>query len=325
MVLPILTTSERRSFHRCPQQWQWRYRMGLVPKGETADALWFGIGVHYALAKWYQKGRRRGAHPAETFSQWCSDELREIRASREEWDDLPKFEDAHELGVAMLDNYIEQYDRDPDWDVIYIEHPFKVKINWRGQDVVNFMSAWDGVFRDLADGRIYLMEHKTAAQISTSYLALDDQAGIYWALASQILKTRGILPAGEQIAGIHYNFLRKTKGDDRPRDTRGRYLNQNGSVSKRQPPPAFVREVVERQPSELRTQLDRIADEVTVMDGMRAGTIPVFKNTSRDCTWCEFFTMCQLHEHGSDKWREIARSSFTQADPYARYTKSASE
>lgn len=302
--------------------------MGLVPRGESADALWFGIGIHHALAKWYQKGKRRGPHPAETFADWAAGELREIRASREDWDDLPKFEDACELGVAMLDGYVAEYGRDEDWDVIYTEHPFRVKINWRGHDIVYFMSAWDLVFRDLADGRIYLGEHKTASQISTSYLALDDQAGIYWALASQVLKARKVLTGNQRIAGIHYNFLRKTPGDDRPRDEHGRYLNQDGSVSKRQPAPAFVREVIERQPSELRTQLDRIADEVAVMDGMRHGTIPIFKNTSRDCTWCEFFTMCQLHEHGDDKWREIASSSFTQESPYARYAeygKSASE
>jgi hypothetical protein len=325
MALPTLTTSERKSFARCPQQWFWRYRTGLSPRNGSADALWFGIGVHVALAKWYQKGRRRGTHPAATFGQWCADETREIRASREEWDDLPKYEDARELGVAMLEGYVEKYGRDLDWDIIYIEHPFRVKVNWRGRDVVYFMSAWDGVFRDLADGRIYLLENKTAAQISTAYLALDPQAGIYWALATQVLRARKVLQGNERIAGIHYNFLRKTMGDDRPRDEQGRYLNQDNSISKRQPPPAFVREVIERQPSELRAEIDSLADDVEIMDRMRSGDLPVTKNRTWECPRCEFFTMCQLHQHGGDKWQEIARSSFTQVDPYARYTKSASE
>jgi Zierdtviridae exonuclease len=325
MALPTLTTSERKLFHRCQQAWWWKYRMGLNLKGDTADALWFGIGVHIALAAWYQEGIRRGPHPAETFSNWCGEEIREIRASREEWDDLPKYEDALELGVAMLDSYVKEYGHDENWDVIYTEQPFKVRVNWRGADIVNFMSAWDLVFRDLADGQIYLGEHKTASQISTAYLALDPQAGIYWALASQVLRAKGILPSGARINGIQYNFLRKTKGDDRPRDDEGRYLNLDGSVSKRQPLPAFIREVIERQPSELRAELDELADEVEVMEGIRHGDLPVTKNRTWECPRCEFFNMCQLHQHGGEKWREIARSSFTTIDPYARYTKSASE
>jgi hypothetical protein len=303
--------------------------MGLVKKGEQADALWFGIGVHYSLADWYLLGLKRGPHPAETFEIWCGDEIREIKASMferdREWYDEPLYEDAKELGVAMLEEYVRQYGKDPSWNVIYVEHPFKVKVTRGGKPIAIFMSTWDGVFRDLQDGRIYLMEHKTAAQIATAYLELDDQGGVYWATAGPVLRSEGILKPDEQIAGICYNFLRKSMPDERPVDAQGQSLNKDGSVSKRQPTAKFVREYVEREPSEQRSQMERLSDEVAVMNAMRQGIIPVTKHTTWMCPRCDFFEMCVLHEKGNDNWKSLARANYATVDPYERYTKSASE
>lgn len=322
-----LHTSERSCFRRCPQKWWWRFRMGLVPKGQTVDALWFGIGIHLALAQWYEKGKKRGRHPAETFSEWAAGEEREIRAqlpeSGREWYDEPKFIDAQELGVAMLTEYVGFYGKDSHLFVIAIEQPFRINITYQGRIVAIFGSTFDGVVRDLTDGRIYLLEHKTAGQISLAYLELDDQAGAYWAVANAVLRAKKLIGPNEQISGILYNFLRKSLPDDRPADKDGNRLNKDGTVSKRQPADPFVRHIVERSPAEQRTQLERMADEVVVMNAMRAGEIPVYKNTTRDCTWCEFFTMCTLHERGGDSWRTVMRADFSQQDPYADNRKSA--
>jgi hypothetical protein len=328
-MLPELHTSERKSFKRCWQQWYWAYRMGLTPKGETPDALWFGIGVHYALAEWYLKGKKRGPHPADTFEQYCTDELREIKAAlptNAEWYDEPKYEDAHTLGVAMLCEYVNTFGKDPDWHVLAVEQPFAVNLLRQGEPVALFKSTFDGVYRDEGDGNIYLMEHKTAAQISTAYLALDDQAGAYWAVASQICRAKGWLKPNEKIAGINYNFLRKSMPDDREKDAGGNSLNKDGTISKRQPAPAFVREIVLRTEKEKVNQLDRIAEEASIMAMVRSGELPITKNTTRDCTWCTFFDMCKLHERGGSAWLEFSRSQFVQRNPYERDPiKSASE
>lgn len=322
--VPIVTTSARSCFRRCPQRWYWQYVMGLAPKRQTADALWFGIGVHIALAKWYGKGQRRGPHPADTFDEWAGDEIRHIRLARDFEYDEPKYEDAHELGISMLEGYIEKYGRDERWGIISIETPFSVKVVYQGKAIAIFKSTWDGVFIDRHTGLVYLVEHKTATQIATAYLALDDQGGIYWAVASKVLEARGVLKDGQQIAGIQYNFLRKAMPDDRPENEEGLKINKDMTVSKRQPSPLFVRpEPVERGPAERRIQMERLAAEVAVMEGMKAGTIPVYKNTNRDCTYCPFFDMCQLHERGGELWKEVARHDFVKADPFARYRKSA--
>jgi len=329
-TLPILTTSERSLFKKCPQAWWWRYREGLVKRGEAPDALWFGIGVHEALAAWYLKGERRGPHPAETFDTWVGEEIRFIRASMAErdteWYDEPQYEDARSLGVAMLQGYVEKYGRDSDWDVIAIETPFRVRITRQGRPIGRFWSTFDGVYRDLSDGLVYLMEHKTAASIDTAYLEIDDQGGSYFAVATQLLRARGILGPTEHIAGITYNYLRKSMPDDRPVNELGQSLNQDGSVSKRQPVPQFVRQVVERAPSEVRTQMARMADEVAVMNAVREGVIPLTKTPTKMCPrMCEFWDLCGLHERGSTRAIEAMKNStFHSDDPYNRYRKSSS-
>jgi len=322
-ALPILRTSERSAFRRCPQLWWWAYREGWTPKVKQADARWFGIGIHIALEKWYLKGKKRGPHPAETFDAWCGDEIGYAKTWLGDDYDEPKWEDAHDLGVAMLEEYVAYWGKDPKWEIIATERPFSVKLVREKKPVAIFRSRWDGVLRSLVDGRIYLLETKTASQISTAYLALDDQAGSYWAVAGSVLRKEGTLRPDEEIAGIIYNFLKKIKPDERERNEGGAYLNKNGTVSKRQPKPAFVREIVERGPAERFTQMRRLTDEVAIMNAVRQGVLPVTKNTTRDCTWCDFFTACQLHERGSKNFQTILKADFKQADPYEDMRKSA--
>lgn len=325
--LPVITTSSRSTFRRCHQRWYWQYVLGLNPK-TTPNALWFGIGVHEALALWYRKGRKRGPHPAETFELWHQgEEEREIFAARSDRElqqiDDAKYEDALTLGVDMLEGYVEEYGRDPYWKVIAVEHPFKIRVIYQGKPIAYFMSTWDGVYLDLRDWQIYLMEHKTATAVQTAYLELDDQGGIYWAVAQAVLRAKGILKPDEEIAGITYNFLRKARKDQRQQNAAGESLNLNGTVSKRQPIERFVRETMERSPRERRTQMERLAKEARLMTGMISGELPVTKNTQKDCPQCPFFTICKLHERGGSAWKEVASVDFTKGEPYDRYLKTA--
>jgi hypothetical protein len=292
--------------------------MGYRARTVQADALWFGYGVHEALAQWYLKGKRRGPHPADTFEAWAGDEITFARTYLDETFDEPVWVDATELGIAMLEEYVDYYGRDEQWDIISVEQPFRVRILNDKKPVAYFSSRWDGVARNLEDGLIYLLEHKTAAQIVTAYLELDDQGGSYWAVASQLLRNAGILKPDEHIAGIIYNFLRKAKPDQRPQNEEGLYLNKDNSVSKKQPPQAFLRHPIERSPKEQHTQLQRIADEVEVMNAVRNKTIPLTKTPTRDCPRCPFWVPCQLHERGNDhSFQVVLKNNYRQIDPYA--------
>jgi hypothetical protein len=321
MPIPIIRTSERRKKKRCEWAWRMAYREGLVPKGTPATPLWFGTGIHEALAQWYRPGLERGIHPADFWLDWVEDE----------------YVNAKELGEAMLVGYVDKYDIDETWDVIGTEEPFQINIPNRIPDLATALSdkrdilaiyagTFDGVYRDLIDGAIWLMEHKTAKTISLRHLPLDDQAGSYWAVASRILQARGILRKGDRIEGIMYNFLRKALPDSRPVNEEGQHLNKNGSVSKSQPSPLFVREPVYRDRRERATQLRRIQDEALEMDIARSQPDRIIKNPTSDCSWdCSFYDMCLLHEKGDGSWEDYRDAMFEVRDPYADHRKSAAE
>jgi hypothetical protein len=197
----------------------------------------------------------------------------------------------------------------------------------------------------------------------TAYLELDDQGGSYLAVATQVLRAKGILKPNEEIAGIIYNFLRKALPDDRPQNEQGEYLNNptkdqyvaalagidgmteaqlrklkvdalvaiaegnsivvQGEVSKSQGSPRFVRELVPRSSSESAYQLEKIADEVAVMNAVREGIIPVTKTPTKDCPRCPFWVPCTLQDRGANSYKSVLRSNFVKIDPYSDMRKAA--
>jgi Zierdtviridae exonuclease len=326
---PIIRTSERKEFRRCPQRWWWGYRCGLRGKGKPADALWFGTGIHVALASWYGEAFHRGPLPAHTFRDWIGNEVREIKANLtdrdRDWFDEPVYIDAGDLGQEMLSEYVRTYGIDRSLEILAVEQPFQVELTEDDEVVAIFAGTFDGVALDHEDGNIYLLEHKTAGSVKTAHLPLDDQAGGYFAAATVVLRHQGIIAPRENISGIMYNFLRKAMPDPRERNKAGAYLNKDGSISKRQPPPPFHREWIDRSPGEVRSQLQRITDEVVIMNGIRNGELPITKNTNDQCTYCPFYTMCLLHERGGNAWKEFRDKEYRIEDPYADHRKSTAE
>jgi hypothetical protein len=367
--VPIIRTSERRSFKRCPQAWWWGWRMGLVPVGSISDALWFGTGVHIALAAWYcGPGKKRGPEPAETFAAWAVGEIRHIKTSNRFGNAAEalieeKLVPAQLLGTTLLECYLKEYGRDEHMFVIRPEYSGQINIadpDFADQILAIYAFTYDLVYRDLDDGRILLEEHKTARAIVTSHLKLDDQAGSYWAIADQQLRAEGVLKAKERIRGIEYNFIRKAMPDERPRNAEGYYTNKPtkadylaamkshpdvrvnmkveeladlaesrgipvfGEISKLQPKPLFHREFVKRTAAERATQIRRIQNEALVMDAFRTGELPIIKNTTRECNFCQFNGLCELDEGGHDT-SDYMRAIYRRKDPYADHRKSTEE
>lgn len=230
--VPMLRNSERSTFKRCQQKWWWSYREGLVP-GTQATPLWFGTGIHLALAEWYLPGLNekglpnRGPHPAETWEKFCKENYESVVTTNA--DGEKEFVDAKELGTIMMENYIQVYGQDETWNIIAPEQRFQVLIPHpqnKRQPIIDLRGTFDGVYQDMVDGRYKLMDHKTAASISTGHLPMDEQAGTYVAVAQHSLRKDGLIPKNARISGITYNFLRKGKPDNRPRDERGVYHNK---------------------------------------------------------------------------------------------------
>lgn len=314
-------------FRECHQAWWWRYIEWLNPTGKPASHFWFGTAVHYALAEWYKPGTKRGVRPATTFKKWMASQESELIPAGYNDQGQAEFADALELGVSMLTRYIERYGKDEELETLAIEQPFQIDvIDEAGKYVVTAVGTFDGALFDATDEGIYLWEHKTAATISTAFLALDDQAGTYFSVATQVLRALDLIDPGDSIDGVLYNYLRKAKPDPRPVDDRGMRLNKDGSVSKSQPQPEFHREVIERSPGEVNRQLGRLRDDALLMRAVREGKVPLTKNTTFRCPKCQFFDLCKLDERGDQRAvKAYKRSSFVKSDPYADHRKSAGE
>lgn len=214
----------------------------MVPKGKPSDPLWFGTGIHLAFAKWYcGPGLKRGPEPAETWSQYAAEmEMAYVRTTDPDDETVAKYVDAHQLGIAMLEGYRKLYGTDETWSVVSPERTFSLRIPWPA-NAANFWDAasvdpslvmaelvgtYDIVYLDTETSRYWLGEHKTARSIQTRHLAMDNQAGTYWATATAELRRAGLIPEDEVLAGIMYNFLRKGLPDDRPKDPEGYYTNK---------------------------------------------------------------------------------------------------
>lgn len=377
MPAPIIRASERRTAMACPQRWWWSYREGLKPKSEALGPLWFGTGVHIALAKWYiGPGLKRGPEPAETWAQFAGEAVAYVKTADATDEQVAKYEDAVTLGDAMLEGYRAQYGRDEHMHIISPEQTFSLELPWPlGQEVYHVQKGsvmavhagtFDLVYRDLRHDWLMLEEHKTAKAIMTKHLELDDQGGTYWAVATRTLRARKLIGPNEVLRGIEYNFLRKGLPDDRPRDAQGYACNKPikadyinaltadgiialqgkgldkqtlptlvaeaekagltvlGERSKVQPPPLFVRHMVHRTKTEQATQLRRLQDQALYLQVLRDGTLPLTKNPTRECTFCDFYNMCELQERGGD-WETFRDMTYRVEDPYADHRKSTEE
>ena len=367
-----MRTSERRDLKSCAQKWQWGTVEGLRPN-HTPNPLWLGTAVHEALARWYVPGTERGQHPAEAFAEILDGDRKTLVTNE---DEEREFVSSRELGSDMLARYVEFYGLEPKKEIIATEQEFQVilprpAIKIFGQDQpeqkrwLRYVGTFDGVFRDLETGEIWLDETKTAASIWHDHLPLDDQAGSYWAVATTLLRRKGILKKNEHIAGIMYNFLRKAMGDTRPinedglrtnKPTKSHYLEALsdsyeedsiakfkvdelaalaetdklivvGDASASQPPAFFERFPVYRSKGERATMIRRIQEEAIFSEAYRKGWLPVTKSPDpMKCRMCSFRRMCELDEQGDAMAvEEFKASQFHAEDPYAAHRRKSAE
>lgn len=328
--VPLLRNSERTDFRRCPQRWWWRWREHLVPIEMGFGPLVFGTLGHLALADYYLPGDKRGPHPAETWDivtkAFVNEHRSELTGYVDEdtemgWDKLI------ELGRQMLINYINTYGADDHWTVLWTERPGNQLVRHpydKTKSIVRYSYTMDLIIRDhLENGRIRYVDHKFMKQIMVKHLGIDSQNGGYLAIGTHQLRKEGLIRETESVRDLVYNFLRKAVPPDKPRNALGEYLNKDGSVSKVQPSPFFVRHSVEKSKLERNQQIIHIGNEALHMKAFVDKRLPLHKNPTKDCSWdCSFFSLCGIHESGGNV--EMAkRALFKLDDPYKEYYEDA--
>lgn len=323
--LPSVRSSERKTYKRCVKKWYWEWRRGLVPRATQFGALELGTWVHDALAHWYMRGTKRHEMGlVELFRNHALLDIRVAETNRAPSHTIEKAEELLSLGEAMLTAYQAHYGNDEKVHVIAVELPLNFTIpDENGQIVAIHKIKPDMIF--LKDQEIWLMEHKTAAAIRTEHLAIDDQARPYGSMAERALRNSGLLKRFERylFKGIMYNFLRKALPDQRPTNAKGQYLNQNGSVSKRQPPANFVREPITLTSRSKVIALNRIAEETIRITKVTLAIrnkeldphhLP--KTPHWSCPkHCQFWAMCKAEEEGANI-RDMEKALYIRRDPY---------
>lgn len=346
--LVLLRNSERSSFKRCQSQWNWGWNEGLVPIQVKQDARWFGTGIHLVLAEYYtppgDNGFERGRHPLETWEEFCKGHNAILKAG-DYYDDDAEYEfvKAKELGEGMISEYLRQYGNDPHWEVLMPETRFEANIPFTtdqlrrevptalfgyGDDqkiIAKIYGTFDMPIRDhsFPKPRVMIVDHKTTnTRETTKHLVKDDQAGTYIAVGTGYLRQKGFITKTEAIEGMIFNYLKKVKPDTRPKDSQGRSLNKDGSVSKVQPTPAFWREQVMRGKTNRIRQIQRIAEDAEQIAMARQGLLPILKSPGQHCAWCDFSDLCDIDENGDD-YESFVQAVFKKHDPYADHREGA--
>jgi hypothetical protein len=222
--------SERATYRDCRLHWHWKYDLRLTSPN-VKGALSFGRVAHKALELYYPPGRKRGPHPAESFEMLMESEQR----LTSQWDDEGNRHDPTELGIAMMNSYVDEYGNDDHIEIIAPEMPLSVDVfDKQGRYLCTWVGKSDACYRDLSKATkkrdcLGLLEHKTAKVIEQNLRinsGYGDQALGYWWAGSIVLRDRGIIKDGQSIDHVLVNWLRKALPDTRPVNFEGHRLNK---------------------------------------------------------------------------------------------------
>ncbi len=315
MDLPIIRAHERVDFKRCQKKWYWKWRRGYVLRERDFCPLDLGTWMHVSLADFYRsKGSLKLSDLVATYS---STALRLAEQNDAPEHVIEEGERLAALAIAMASAY-EQFYTDSSIEVIAVEPTFYFQID----DLAVHRITPDLVYRELHTGRIWLMEHKTAASIRTDFLVIDDQARAQATMVEQPLR-RSVLKSNQFVTGVMYNFLRKAFPDKRPQNAQGAFLNKDGRVSKQQPPPYFLRHPVtltrRAKVIALRRIRQEVTDIVTATAALKQRTLDPMdlrKTPHYSCSrTCDFFRICTAEENGVPTGL-LEEMLYTRKNPY---------
>lgn len=209
----VIRTTDRAIFKRCRRKWFWQSHIKArrVPKAPQ-QALWFGIGFHYALDDFH--GANYYGHPATALVAYvdaCHRLALQPGIENPEHIYPPDAEEYKALGVAMLNHYADVWLPGKDLLETFVyngqmqtEVDFEIPLPTKAPDgrPVVYRGRLDRVVVD-PDGRLWILEYKTAKAFRIYHFDTDDQISSYCWAAS-------VLYPEYEVAGVVYQQFKKT-------------------------------------------------------------------------------------------------------------------
>lgn len=296
-----------------------------MPRAHRFGALELGTWMHAALADWYHPRHLVPQDLKLLLSSHAKGDIYSAQNANAPEHLIEQAEELMSLGEEMAAAYqaVYGYPADEPFRVLGVEVPLIFNIpDPETDDIIAVHKFKPDAIIEWQDG-VWLLEHKTATSIQTGHLVIDDQARPYGAMAERAMLNAGIITRNKPFKGILYNFLRKALPDSRSTNSKGQYLNQNGTISKKQPPPLFLRKEITMTRAEKLHTLRRVqAETVEITDltlALRSGRYDqawLQKTPHKSCPrFCEFFDLCVAEERGTDI-TNMERSMFIRRDPY---------
>ncbi|MCJ2520507.1 MAG: PD-(D/E)XK nuclease family protein [Candidatus Thermoplasmatota archaeon] len=344
----VIRTSDRAAFKRCRRRWNWssHLRSNLEPT-RTAEPLWTGTGIHFALEDYH--GHNRYGSPSDAF-----------RAFTEACRKLPKrlaylpdgWREELDLALGMLDYYLVWLEgRDP-LKTYWINGKPQVEVHWEIEipwdenspfawrldpgDTIVHRGRFDRVVID-EHGRLWIVEYKSAKRFEVLHFETDGQCSTYsWS---------GSCLYDQEISGIIYQQHRKDVPDE-PKflKSSGKYstnksqlttsrlyrkalINLYGDIDivpsdnikmlnllheqETEDSDKFVRrDRIERSPQQIQAEGAKILLE---LEDLVNDELPLYPSPTRDCSYCPFVGPCVAFDDGSD-WEELLSASTKQRE-----------
>lgn len=302
----VFSNSKLNKYRRCPNQYKYRYVLGLEPKARKVQ-LERGTWIHRLLQVYYNGGNWKAEHKRLTkeFYQLFEEE-------RDELGDMDV--DCLRIMKAYLRVYKDDFER---YRVIDTELDETVTL----PSGIKLRVIIDLVLEDLDSGLLFAWDHKTRSSFSSSDdMLLDPQLTRYY----RGLQLMGYTPLG----GVGYNEIRtkpptipkltaktgklsKAKNIDTDVHTYMTEIRRHGfdpreyadilrHLAMNEKSRFFQRTLLPKDPPMLKIMMRDARDTaVEIVNAHNKNRFP--RTFDKSCKWgCEFKNLCLAELHGAD-------------------------
>lgn len=296
-----VSQSKIKLWRRCHLAYHYKYNMTLQKRLKSLP-LFLGILVHEAIEDWL-----KGKNYKNVFRKQSKEIKKLMEGERVD------YVEQLALGKVMVEGYIALYDDDgmsPVEVELHVEVPMV--------DNIVFVGKVDSTQREDDNGRLWQMEHKTAAKIPDEKNRMADiQTLLYdWAMP---------IAGYEKPSGVIWDYLRKkiptvpkllASGDELSRaknidttpEVYRKAIADNGfdeddyedilkELDSREN--SFYRRI--KLPVAKKAVAQVVEDfKSTAIQIKLLGHIVKDRNMTKDCSWCDYYQICQSDLRGGD-------------------------